>query len=217
MLDKNTQKHLQALGLTTVGLLQRFTRNRLAEHFGRQAEVLYNLARGIDNAPVEPLYPPRTVTVHLSLSGGVDSPEAIDTALRRLSGQIVTQLQPRQDVCGRIGIRVSTDEAQEASQSLRLRTPTSEEGDILRACRTLIRRFDLPDPIAAITIKASEVRRARGTQLSLFSTAADPRDRDRTRKALNSVRQQFGEQAAVLGGEIEIPRRERLLLCIGSS
>ena len=49
-------------------------------------------------------------------------------------------------------------------------------------------------------------------QLNLFADARPQRTgRNRARTALASVTQRFGSQAAMLGAEIEIPRRERLL------
>ncbi|HJN19311.1 MAG TPA: hypothetical protein QGH10_27720, partial [Armatimonadota bacterium] len=207
-------EHLKALGITNVGLLQQISKGRLAEHFGRDAKVLHNLARGVDNSPVEDLYPPRAITLRMNLPGGTDNPETIDSALRKLAGQIATQLQHQQDACGKIGMRLETEDGDGAGRTLRLRNASSEGADILRACRVLLGRIDISEPIATINIRATDVRRSKGTQLSLFAENDQHQGRERASEALNSVREVFGKSAAVLGGEIELSRRQRQLALI---
>ena len=48
-----THQQLQFLGVSTCGQLQGFSREELAEHFGRFGERLYDCSRGIDHRPVK--------------------------------------------------------------------------------------------------------------------------------------------------------------------
>ena len=216
-LDPKTTEHLQALGITTIGLLRRIPPARLAEHFGSEARRLQDLARGIDHSPIEPLYPPREIVARQTLPGGADNPETIDRCLRELTRRIAAELQLRQEAGGRIALRVTLEEGQEASTALRLRNPSSEESDLLRACRVLLRRLSIGAPIAAIAVKVSECRRDTGRQLSLFhDNRSLLRKRQRTSKALEVIRECFGNDIAVLGTEIERPRLERALAAISA-
>jgi len=214
-LDPKTIEHLQALGITTIGLLRRIPPARLAEHFGRAARRLQDLAQGLDRSPVEPRYPPREVTVHQTLPGGVDNPEAIDACLRKLAVKIARELRRRQETGGRLSLRVTTEEGPQFSSSIRLREPSAEEDDLLRAARSLLTRLNLPAPISALRLQASECRRDRGRQLSLFyDHRALARKREKTRQALAVIRECFGNDIAVLGAEMERPRRERFLAMV---
>lgn len=211
-LDPKILEHLRTLGITTIGLLQKLSVSRLAEHFGRDARLIHEAARGIDHRPVEPLYPPRTLTADMSLPGGVTSTEILDNCLRRLSGELADRLQLRQEAGHRIAVMVETEDRQKASRSLRLRSPACEGRDILRACRILLDRLEVSAPVSAIAARASELRRCTSVQLNLFMDTRPQRTgRHRARTALASVTQRFGSQAVMLGAEIEIPRRERVL------
>jgi len=195
--------------------------------------------------------------VRQTLPGGTDNPEALDRCLRELVRKVTRELQQRHDACGRVSLRVTTEEGHPAQSvtgkqvaklrdwqpfsltnprtgalarrkmvpvpdfatpspvtnfSLRLRNPSREEGDLLRACRVMLRRLSLPAPISAIALKVSECRRDSGRQLSLFhDNRALTRKRRRTSKALEVIRECFGNDIAILGAEIELPRRERVL------
>jgi DNA polymerase-4 len=215
-LDPKTLEQLQALGITTIGLLRCIPYARLAEHFGREARRLHDLARGLDHSPVQPLYPPREIVVRQTLPGGMDNPEALDRCLRELAGKASRELRRRQEVCNRVALRVTLHEEQQVSASLRLRDSTHAEGDLLRACRGLLKRLRLPAPVAAVALKASECRRDTGRQLNLFhDTRALSRRRQRTSQALEVIRECFGHDIAVLGTEMELPRRERVLAALG--
>jgi DNA polymerase-4 len=214
-LDPKTTEHLQALGITTIGLLRSIPRARLAEHFGREARRLHDLARGIDHSRVEPLYPPREIVARQTFPGGADNPETLDRCLRELARKVAGELRLRQEVCGRITLRATPEEGPEASGTLRLRFPSSAEADLLRACRALLGRLNLSAPITALAVKVSECRRDTGRQLSLFhDNRSLHRKRQRTSKALEVIRECFGHDIAILGTEIERPRRERVLAAI---
>jgi hypothetical protein len=76
-------------------------------------------------------------------------------------------------------------------------------------------RLNLRAPITSLALQASDCRRAPSRQLSLlFDRRPLNRRRDKVEKALEVIRQCFGHDIAILGGEIERPRRERLLAAL---
>jgi hypothetical protein len=100
--------------------------------------------------------------------------------------------------------------------SLRLRAPSSDERDLLRAARVLLKRLSLPAPVSAVMLKAADCRRDTSRQLNLFyDDRALARRRQRTSQALEVIRECFGHDIAVLGAEMELPRRERVLAALG--
>jgi DNA polymerase-4 len=214
-LDRKTLEHLQALGIMTIGVLRSIPSTRLAEHFGAEARHLHDLARGIDHSPVQPLYPPREIVARQALPGGTDDPAALDGCLRALTEKVARELRRRQEACGRVLLWVTPDESAPVSASLRLRDPSQEARDLLRACRALLPRFNLSGPVAAMTLEAEDCRRDTNRQLNLFyDDRALNRRRQRTRQALAVIRECFGQDIAVLGAEMELPRRERVLAAL---
>jgi len=53
-IGEKTEEKLDKLGIATCGDMQRLSRVKLQEHFGKFGLELYDLCRGIDDRPVEP-------------------------------------------------------------------------------------------------------------------------------------------------------------------
>ncbi len=221
-------RQLQDLGLTTIGLLQRVSVARLAEQFGREARQLVELAQGIDHSPVQPLYPPRTLAVRLALPEGVGDREAIDRGLRKLSARIAAGLQEREETCSRLSLRLEVEGGLAMARALRLRRPAAQGDEILRLARHLLSRLEIAALVTALELHASDFQRFVSRQLDLFAhtekgvrhvvpATSGEKVSDtffRTQEALASVHEHFGHQAALTAAEIELPRRERMLMAL---
>ncbi|MGB6194329.1 MAG: DNA polymerase IV, partial [Terracidiphilus sp.] len=81
---KVTEARLQQLGIRTVGTLRAQTRKDLEDRFGRHGARLYDLARGIDESPVVPDRPTKSVSAEDTLES--DLPLAqLEPLIRRLA------------------------------------------------------------------------------------------------------------------------------------
>ena len=183
--------------------------------FGDEARQLADLARGIDDSPVRPLYPPHTVAVRRSWPDGVRNAEVIETCLRKLSAEIAAGLRRRKEACGRLSMQVETEGGKATSRSIRLRLPGCQEAEILRACRRMLGRMTIGTPVVGIAVEASDFSLRTSVQLDLFArreaSSAPP---DRTGEAIAAAREQFGGRAVVPGAELEASRRERALAAL---
>jgi DNA polymerase IV len=209
-------EHLQALGITTIGLLQKMPVARLAEHFGSEARRLADLARGIDHSPVLPLYPPRVISVRLSLPGGAQDREVIHAGLRRLAARVAEELAQRKEACTRLSLRLELEGTADVSRSLPLRQPAMTADDLLRLSRYLFGRLDVAAPVTAVGLRASDLRRCTSQQLTLFdgSRRNGTDISSRAHQALASIHDHFGCQVALAAAEIEVPRRDRMLAAL---
>src|SRR5437879_3258631 len=61
-IGEKTERKLEELGAKTCGELQRFSRPELVDLFGKFGLELYDLCRGIDNLPVEPDRPSKSLS-----------------------------------------------------------------------------------------------------------------------------------------------------------
>ena len=211
MLDGDTIEHLQALGIHTIGLLQQTPLAQLTLRFGRKGRRLGELAFGRDATPVRPLYPPQVVETRIALDG-VGEAAALEACLRRLASRIAEQLGARRRACDRLSLEIETDDGQAPSRSLRLAAHAHTEDDLFRAARRLLARIAVGAPVTALTLRADDLRRCESVQADLFGVShLARRKRDRLAGALASARQQFGSQTVRMAGDLEVPRRERLL------
>jgi DNA polymerase-4 len=74
---KATEKKLNDMGIQTIGDLKEISRNRLKRVFGKQGENLYKLARGIDENPVEPYHPVKSISQEITFDEDLKDPEKI--------------------------------------------------------------------------------------------------------------------------------------------
>src|SRR6187397_1136516 len=61
-IGEKTEEKLDKLGISTCGGMQRLSRVKLQEHFGKFGLELYDLCRGIDDRPVEPDRPRKSLS-----------------------------------------------------------------------------------------------------------------------------------------------------------
>src|SRR5712671_5571588 len=64
-IGEKTERRLQELGVKTCGDLQRFTRPELVDLFGKFGSELFDLCRGIDDRPVEPDRPRKSLSTEV--------------------------------------------------------------------------------------------------------------------------------------------------------
>jgi DNA polymerase-4 len=226
MLDGDDIAHLEALGITTIGLLQRVPQARLAQWFGRGARRVSDLARGVDDSPVKPVYPPRVIEARFAVADGIGNAEGMDYCLRQLSAEIASRLRERREACCRLSLQVEPEGGRRIARTLRLRSPANRDRDLLSGCKLLLSRMELTGPVTEITIQASDLRRCSAVQHDLFSDLP-PRAREghpersgchlnrrRAGEVLAAAQERFGSQSVRLGAQLEVPRRERMLAAV---
>lgn len=201
-----TAERLRALGIATVGDLQRLPPGRLADLFGRRAEELYRLCRGIDDRPVGEDGPVR------SLSEETTFPRDLPAAT----------LEPvLMELCERLGSRLRAMGLKARTVTIKVRFPsfvtitrshTGEAADddlaLFRTARALYRHHVLESPPPAALPRRGPVRvRLLGVQASGLVEAHAPQQLSlfgrtvagdsRVGRVLDQVRARFGERALV--------------------
>jgi len=240
LLDENTIEHLQALGITTIGLLQQTPPGQLIERFGRMGRRLGELAVGVDRSPVRSAYPPPMIEARLSFSEGAEDMTVIEAGLRRLARKVAEQLRNRGQgaalpqsgaqirgarSCRRLGLEVESDDGGSTSYWLRASIAMVTEDEIFRAAARLLERAlglaagraQLKAPIAALALHAADLRHCAGVQLDLLGDKEreeQERRRERVTEVVASAQKRFGARTVRWAREVETPRRERMLACL---
>src|SRR5438094_453966 len=91
-----TEQKLQQLGVKTCGQLQRFTRPELVEHFGKFGMELYDLCRGIDDRPVEPDRPRKSLSTEETFSADLTTLEQCEEKLEELFQDLMADLAQKE-------------------------------------------------------------------------------------------------------------------------
>src|SRR3989475_426296 len=95
-IGEKSERKLEELGVKTCGQLQRFSRPELVEHFGKFGMELYDLCRGIDDRPVEPDRPRKSLSTEETFSTDLSTIQQCDERLGELFEDLMAELAQKE-------------------------------------------------------------------------------------------------------------------------
>jgi DNA polymerase-4 len=121
---KVTEEKLSQLGIKTVGELRNLERARLEDEFGRYGVRLYELARGIDENPVVPDRPTKSISVEDTFPEDVLLEET-EPMIRRLADKLWSALGKESRIPRTVVLKLKTKEFKILTRSLTQDHPPS--------------------------------------------------------------------------------------------
>ncbi len=91
-----TEKKLNEMGIQTCGQLQEFSRIELQQLFGRWGIELYDLARGIDDRPVEPDRPRKSLSTEETFSYDLETLPQCTEQVGQLYEELMAELAQKE-------------------------------------------------------------------------------------------------------------------------
>lgn len=95
-IGEKTERKLEQLGVKTCGELQRFSRPDLVNYFGKFGSELYDLCRGIDDRPVEPDRPRKSLSTEETFSFDLETLEECEERLEELFQELMADLAQKE-------------------------------------------------------------------------------------------------------------------------
>jgi DNA polymerase-4 len=95
-IGEKSERKLQELGVKTCGELQRFSRVELVDLFGKFGLELYELCRGIDNRPVEPDRPRKSLSTEETFALDLTALEQCEEKLEELFQDLMADLAQKE-------------------------------------------------------------------------------------------------------------------------
>src|SRR5438046_5455568 len=95
-IGEKTERKLEELGVKTCGKLQRFSRPELVDLFGKFGVELYDLCRGIDNRPVEPDRPRKSLSTEETFPIDLTTVEQCEERLEELVQELMADLAEKE-------------------------------------------------------------------------------------------------------------------------
>jgi DNA polymerase-4 len=192
---------LEAMGIHTIGQLATVPESHLRARFGRGGADLRALALGLDDRPVEPFAPPKSMGAEETFERDHRDVERLRATLRGQAERVARELRAE----GYAGRSVTLKlRFADFSTITRAHTgdPTQDGLRIYQEARALLARVVLKQPVRLIGLSVAELGPAGAGQLSLLGP--DASRRDRLGRALDRLAERFGEDsvrpASLLGG-----------------
>jgi DNA polymerase-4 len=95
-IGEKSERKLEELGVKTCGELQRFSRPELVDLFGRFGLELYDLSRGIDDRPVEPDRPRKSLSTEETFAADLTTLEQCEEKLEELFQDLMADLAQKE-------------------------------------------------------------------------------------------------------------------------
>jgi DNA polymerase IV len=183
---------LETMGIRTIGQLALTPAAHLEARFGRHGPDLLALARGLDDRPVEPDAPPKSLGAEETFERDTRDVELLRATLRGQSERVGRELRAE----GYAGRTVTLKlRFADFSTITRAHTddPTQDGLAIFRRVDALFARVRLGQAVRLIGLSVSGLGPAGAGQLSLL--APDVLRRERLARAVDGLAARFGEAA----------------------
>jgi DNA polymerase-4 len=138
-----TEKVMTDIGVATVGDLRRFTDAELVARFGKWGTRLWELARGIDEHPVEPSRPRKSWSSENTFPHDITLDEVAEF-IRTESQKLWDALQQRKLVGRTVTVKLRTGDFKTATRRKTPEAPPMSGDDLATIGVELLPKFDFP-------------------------------------------------------------------------
>jgi len=197
---------LQAMGILTIGQLAQTPAAHLKARFGRHGPDLLQLARGLDDRPVEPDAAPKSLGAEETFERDTRDVELVQATLRGQSERVARELRAG----GHAGRTVTLKlRFADFSTITRAQTgdPTQDGLAIYRRVEALFSRVRLTQAVRLIGVSVSMLGSAGSGQLSLLEP--DVARTERLARAVDRLAARFGDEAVRPASLVPGRRRPR--------
>ena len=191
------QRRLAADGITRIGELARLGETALVTRYGRIGRRLWSCARGEDDRPVDPSREVKSVSSEITLDTDISDPEQLRPILWQLAETVARRMK-KAGVLGRVvTLKLKTADFRLLTRSRRLSGPTRSAEAMYGVAERLLTREADGRAFRLIGVGTHDlIDAAESPQGDLLHDGPHGGPVDR---ALDSVRERFGEAAIVKG------------------
>jgi DNA polymerase-4 len=204
---KATAKALGALGIATIGQLQRLSRATLVSRLGEHGADLHELAFGRDERTVTPWTAPKSMGAETTFERDSDDRTRLETTLRGQAERVAHELRAGGVAASRVTLKLRFADFRTITRS-HTGDPTQDGLELYRRVMVLFAREPLVQRVRLIGLSASTLGPPASGQLGLLDPNAVRRER--LARAVDGITGRFG--AGVIRPAALIrpgPRRDR--------
>lgn len=167
-LDEETARRLQLLGIHTLGQLANLPISAILAQFGRQGQLLHQLARGYDKRPVLSHRPELTESVSRQLNGPVVNQAVLEAIFQVMTADLATHLQARGLVSRQLKLLLHLEDGTTHEEQIVMRQPTSNPERLNRILGELVAQAKIGWGVTELEVILADMIPAKGQQLDLF-------------------------------------------------
>jgi DNA polymerase-4 len=140
---KVTDAQLAALGIRTIGELRAHSAGALERRFGKYGRRLHELARGIDERPVEPNQPTQSISAEDTFEAD-QALDAMEPKIRSLAAKVWAALQHEHRVPRTVVLKLKTHDFRVLTRSHTPKEPPASAAELAELALALRARVGRP-------------------------------------------------------------------------
>jgi nucleotidyltransferase/DNA polymerase involved in DNA repair len=210
--SSDTLRRLDLYGLHVIGDLASLAQGPVEAQFGVEGRRLWELARGVDNEPLNPYRHEEVLSETLRFPSAAVSVEALIVACRRLLMRLNWQLRGR--AARRLRLRAALWGGRSWEKTLTFHEAVTDWERMLFILKSFLGSAVLPAPVEELAIELSGITEERGRQATLFAEKA--RVRRQLGETVRQLRTRWGQSLVSKVVEVEpwsrLPERRHALI-----
>ena len=157
------------LQIFTIADLANYPAEKLNKRFGKMGVYLHNVARGIDNSPVQQIYKRKSLGTEITFEEDIDNFETIYKTLELLVDKLHKILLRQNYLYQNVAIKIRFENFSTFTRQQRLKTPTNDKKVALQVAKHLLKEFESnPKKIRLLGFRFTELSTAKFVQKTLF-------------------------------------------------
>ncbi|MGE5551899.1 MAG: DNA polymerase IV [Bacteroidota bacterium] len=199
-----TEDYLRRIGIRTIAALRAMPREALAAALGESGILLYDLCRGVDERPVAPCESAKSIGQEVTFQHDTDDRDYLAGTLLLLSDRVARRAR-KAGVYGRtVVLKLRDLDFVTVTRRRTLDRPTDREETIYTTAKELAEALNWGrKKVRLIGVSLTNITDASmGRQGALFGEANEGEKLDRLHRAVDAVRERYGESAIQRAGSL---------------
>jgi DNA polymerase IV len=188
-----SEKRLGTHGIRTIRQLREYPPDELRRLIGNAADLLIDLANGIDESAVEPHGRARSISAERTFPRDVEDADVLNATLLEQVEEVAGRLRADRLRARTITLKLRYGDFRTITRSRTFAEASDHTETLCRAAREVFAAWRAKEsgPLRLIGFAASSMEGDEGRQLSLFAEPADVRG-GRLDKAVDEIRKKYG-------------------------
>lgn len=193
--DPEVMALLESFGVRTIGECMRLPRAGMARRLGEK--LLHDIDRALGRLPDAraPFVPPSIFNASLPLPAPVEQSEALLFGARRLLNDLCTWLAALGKGALSLMWRLSHEARADTEFSMMLAAASRDPEHLLNVLRERLARVEIPAPVSAIALHASELQPLAARNLSFLPDTSQ--EKINTARVIERLQARLGEEAVL--------------------
>lgn len=196
---------LELLGIRTIGELAHTDPNILYAHLKSHGRTIWEYANGIEKSPVETRTQAAKGIGHsTTLSADVTSVSEASQVLLELAKKVSLRLRAARLFAGMVSVEIKYSDFRSFSHQKQLPEAVQDPAILHQTGMELFNELWTGQPIRLLGLRTSKLSDAPVHQMDLFEAASHIRHQ-KLDKALDAIRQKYGDSAIIRGSSLTSP------------